>query len=81
MKPLHILLTQMILCSALSAAGKPNIIVIMGDDMGYSDIGCSGSEIKTLFSTSSAKWSANGVRGRIASACSRGRPSDRRRSR
>ena len=47
MKPLHILLTQMILCSALSAAGKPNIIVMMGDDMGYSDIGCYGSEIKT----------------------------------
>ncbi len=26
---------------------KPNIIVIMLDDMGYSDIGCFGSEIKT----------------------------------
>lgn len=27
--------------------GKPNIIVIMLDDMGYSDIGCFGSEIPT----------------------------------
>jgi len=26
---------------------KPNIILIMADDMGYSDLGCFGSEIKT----------------------------------
>src|ERR1044071_3920192 len=26
---------------------KPNIIIILADDMGYSDIGCFGSEIKT----------------------------------
>jgi arylsulfatase len=26
---------------------KPNIVLIMSDDMGYSDIGCYGSEIKT----------------------------------
>lgn len=30
-----------------SKADKPNIIVILSDDMGYSDIGCYGSEIET----------------------------------
>ena len=29
------------------AAAKPNIILIMSDDMGFSDIGCYGSEIET----------------------------------
>ena len=26
---------------------KPNIILILADDMGFSDIGCFGGEIKT----------------------------------
>lgn len=29
------------------AAVKPNILIILADDMGYSDIGCYGGEIKT----------------------------------
>ena len=31
----------------VQAADKPNIVLIMADDMGYTDIGCYGSEIET----------------------------------
>ena len=39
----------LLLSTALHAAtaDRPNIIVIMSDDMGYSDIGCYGGEIET----------------------------------
>ena len=30
-----------------ATAKQPNIVLIMADDMGFSDIGCYGSEIKT----------------------------------
>src|SRR4030042_1685655 len=30
-----------------TSAGKPNIVLIMADDMGYSDIGCYGCEVRT----------------------------------
>ncbi|MEO8354161.1 MAG: sulfatase-like hydrolase/transferase, partial [Chthoniobacteraceae bacterium] len=30
-----------------ASAQRPNIIIILGDDMGYSDIGCFGGEIQT----------------------------------
>ena len=34
-------------CHAFAAETRPNIVVILVDDMGYSDIGCYGSEIST----------------------------------
>lgn len=33
--------------SSARAAGAPNIVLIMSDDMGFSDIGCYGGEINT----------------------------------
>ncbi len=33
--------------SMLEAAERPNVLVIMADDMGFSDLGCYGSEIET----------------------------------
>ncbi len=32
---------------ATQAHEKPNILVILADDLGYSDLGCYGSEIHT----------------------------------
>jgi arylsulfatase len=45
--------------STAHSGARPNIIVIMSDDMGYSDIGCYGSEISTPNLDSLA---ANGLR-------------------
>lgn len=44
----RVLLTLACLASLhLSVQGKTNIVVMMSDDMGYSDLGCYGSEIRT----------------------------------
>ena len=48
--PRQLLLTLaacLLLTPSLLAAGHPNIVLIMADDMGYTDIGCYGSEIRT----------------------------------
>ena len=34
-------------CQPLSGAEKPNFVLILCDDMGFSDLGCTGSEIAT----------------------------------
>ena len=47
------------LTAAAQPAKRPNIILIMADDMGYSDIGCYGGEIATPNLDSLAK---SGVR-------------------
>jgi arylsulfatase A-like enzyme len=42
-----ILILTWLACSSAYAESKPNIIVILVDDMGFSDLGCYGSEIDT----------------------------------
>ena len=46
MKKLFTLLLLLTFCSA-AWAKAPNVLLIMADDMGYSDLGCYGGEIET----------------------------------
>ena len=62
MKTFHIslaLATLAALTLQSTAAPRPNVILIMGDDMGISDLGCYGSEIDTPVLD---KLAANGLR-------------------
>jgi len=47
MLKLNFTLIWLTFCFSLFSQDKPNIILIMCDDMGYSDIGCYGGEIST----------------------------------
>ena len=44
---MRIIIAVLVLAATAFAADRPNIIVILSDDMGYSDIGCYGGEIET----------------------------------
>ncbi len=46
MKP-AILLAALLGAFGLQAADRPNILIILADDLGYSDLGCFGGEIQT----------------------------------
>jgi arylsulfatase A-like enzyme len=48
-----------LLTSITSAASKPNVVMILADDLGYSDLGCYGGEIDTPNLDALAK---NGIR-------------------
>jgi len=41
--------------------GKPNIIIILVDDMGYSDLGCTGAEIATPYRMAKAQEHKGGI--------------------
>ena len=57
MRPLFALLFATL--TALAAPSRPNVVLILADDLGYSDLGCYGSEIATPNLDGLAK---NGVR-------------------
>jgi arylsulfatase len=52
-------LLAFVIALATGAPSRPNIILIMSDDMGYSDIGCYGGEIET---PTLDRLAANGLR-------------------
>ncbi len=56
---LVLLATLLVGSDALPAAERPNIVIVMADDMGYSDLGCYGSEIETPHVD---RLAANGLR-------------------
>ena len=58
-EPRAVLLAWIAAASAVFAAGRPNLIVILTDDMGYSDLGCYGGEIAT---PNLDRLAANGLR-------------------
>ena len=59
MKHLFALLILLAVTAAAKDAVRPNIILVMADDMGFSDIGCYGGEIQT---PNLDKLAANGLR-------------------
>ncbi len=46
-------------CAGMAAAQRPNILILLADDLGFSDIGCHGGEIPT---PNLDRLAANGVR-------------------
>jgi L-rhamnose mutarotase len=46
-REIPVLASLLLACLSASAAPRPNILLIVSDDMGYSDIGCYGGEIQT----------------------------------
>ena len=42
------LLLMGIMCSCGTATDRPNIVILLADDLGYSDLGAYGGEIDTL---------------------------------
>jgi arylsulfatase A-like enzyme len=59
MKRITLFLAALLVVANLTAAEKPNILLILADDLGFSDIGCFGAEIHTPNIDALAK---NGIR-------------------
>jgi arylsulfatase len=56
--------------STTATEKRPNIVIILGDDLGYSDLGCFGSEIKTPHLDSLAKAGVRCTQFYTSASCS-----------
>lgn len=75
-------LIRLISCTAIAflslqtvRAARPNIVLILADDMGWSDLGCYGSEIPTPNIDSLSRQGMQATRCYTASRCSPSRAS------
>ncbi|MEO6623273.1 MAG: sulfatase-like hydrolase/transferase [Burkholderiaceae bacterium] len=69
----HWLLATGLLASALAHAantGRPNIVVLVADDWGFSDVGAFGSEIATLHLDALARRGVRFANFHVAASCS-----------
>lgn len=73
--PLLACMALWLLSPVPSPADKPNIVLILADDMGWSDLGCYGSEIPTPHLDSLAAQGMLATRCYTASRCSPSRAS------
>ena len=60
MKPFATLLTLLFLCGSLCAVERPNIVVLLCDDLGYGDLACYGN--KTIQTPNLDRLAAEGIR-------------------
>jgi len=75
MKTLQLIAVALLFAVAITSAQaadaqKPNILLIIADDMGYSDIGCFGGEIKAPHIDSLAKSGIRATNFYVAPTCS-----------
>lgn len=71
-RPLVLLMVSAGMGVSAQPAGRPNVLLILADDLGYSDLGCYGSEIAT---PNLDRLAANGLRFRQFYNCTRCCPS------
>ena len=45
--PSVVLSALLVLVASHSAAARPNVVILLGDDLGSKDIGCDGGPVKT----------------------------------
>src|ERR1041385_8681359 len=67
MKPLSALLTLCVACSAAAATKRPNIVFILADDLGYTDLACYGS--KYYETPNIDRLAADGIRFTSGQTC------------